>query len=168
MKARGLQHPFPDWRVAPSPGPKIADVGRENTLSGVHGPRNALRASGDGWRKRVHTYNLIAAALIAYLAITPLSAKAQSPDASQAQDLTNCAGAVAALGGYDVLTFAGNENNEWGAVLARIMAAMNSEPGVEGMTGRYAASAARGFWAERPRAEQETQARSCRERFGSN
>ena len=95
-------------------------------------------------------------------------ARAQSPEASQAQDLTNCAGAVAALGGYDVLTFAGNESNEWGAVLARIMAAMNREPGVEGMTGRYAASAARGFWAERPRAEQEAQARSCRERFGSN
>lgn len=104
----------------------------------------------------------IAAALLA----SP--ARAQSPDASQAQDLTNCAGAVAAFGGYDVLTFAGNENNEWGAVLTRIMAAMNREPGVEGMTGRYAASAARGFWAERPRAEQEAQAQSCRERFGSN
>ncbi len=102
------------------------------------------------------------------LALLATPAYPQSPEASQAQDLTNCAGAVAALGRYDVLTFAGNENNEWGAVLMRIMAAMNREPGVEGMTGRYAASAAKGYWAERPRAEQEAQAQSCRERFGSN
>lgn len=102
------------------------------------------------------------------LALAAAPARAQSPEASQAQDLTNCAGAVAALGGYDVVTFAGNESNEWGPLLARLVERMNREPGIEGMTGRYAASAARGYWAERPRTEQQAQAQSCRERFGGN
>ena len=99
-------------------------------------------------------------------ALVPLPAAAQpSPETSQAQDLTNCAGAVAAQAGVNVVTFAGN-GGEWSDLLAAILARLNREPGVEGMTGRYAASAAREFWAEQPRAEREAYAEGCRERFG--
>ena len=51
-------------------------------------------------------------------------------------------------------------------VLTRILERLNTEPGVEGMTGRYAGSAAKDFWSERPRAEREAAANRCRERFG--
>jgi hypothetical protein len=44
---------------------------------------------------------------------------------------------------------------------------MNHEEGVEGMTGRYAASAAKGFWAEQPAAERAAAANECRARFAS-
>jgi hypothetical protein len=106
-----------------------------------------------------------AAALVALLACP---AAAQDPSASLAQDLSNCAGAVAAVGNLDVLTYPRGASGEWSAVLGRILERLNTEPGVEGMTGRYAASAARSFWAEQPRAEREAAANACRDRFGAD
>jgi hypothetical protein len=108
---------------------------------------------------------VVAAALgLAFLA---MPADAQSPEASQAQDLSNCAGAVAALANLDVMSRQRSGGGAWAIVLDEILAALNREPGVEGMTGRYAASAARAYWAERPRAEQEEAATRCRTRYGS-
>ncbi len=103
------------------------------------------------------------------LAVSILAApvQAQSPEASQAQDLSNCAGAVAALANLDVMSRQHSGGGAWAIVLDEILAALNREPGVEGMTGRYAASAARAFWVERPRAEQEEAANRCRARYGS-
>ena len=94
-------------------------------------------------------------------------AQAQSPDASQAQDLSYCAGAVAAQGNLDILNFPRGASGEWALVLGAILEAMNHEEGVEGMTGRYAASAAKGFWAEQPAAERAAAANECRARFAS-
>jgi hypothetical protein len=91
----------------------------------------------------------------------------QSPEASQAQDLSNCAGAVAAFADLDIMAYPRSANGAWGLVLGEVLTALNREPGVEGMTGRYAANAARAFWRDRPRAEQETAATQCRARFGS-
>ncbi len=107
----------------------------------------------------------LAAALV-LSALTAAPAGAQSPSASLAQDLSACAGAVAAVGDLDVLTHPRGASGEWSDVLTRILARLNTEPGVEGMTGRYAASAARAFWSEQPRAEREAAANACRERFG--
>ncbi|MBN8605907.1 MAG: hypothetical protein J0L81_03240 [Caulobacterales bacterium] len=104
----------------------------------------------------------LAALLGASLFVTP----ARAQEGSLAQDLTNCAGAVAAHAGFDVLTFPRDASGEWTPVLQRIMDAMNTEPGVEGMTGRYASSAAREFWNEQPRDAREQAAAACRTRFG--
>ncbi|MCX7359635.1 MAG: hypothetical protein NT015_16035 [Alphaproteobacteria bacterium] len=107
-------------------------------------------------------------ALIATLAAGALiSAPAQAQNASQAQDLSNCAGAVAAVGNLDVLTFPRGATGEWSLVLGRILEALNVEEGVEGMTGRYAASAAKGFWLEQPAADRTAAANQCRARFAS-
>jgi hypothetical protein len=92
---------------------------------------------------------------------------AQPPNASQAQELANCAGAVAAVGNLDVVAFPAGAEGEWAPVMARILEALNAQPGVEGITGRYAASAARGHWLEQPRAEQERAANECRRRYRS-
>lgn len=109
--------------------------------------------------------------MLAGIAALALSSAAQaqtpSPDASQAQELSNCAGAVAATGGFDVLTFPADARGEWVVTMTAIMARLNVEPGVEGMTGRYAASAARAHWAEQPASAREAQAAECRSRFGS-
>lgn len=91
----------------------------------------------------------------------------QSPDASQAQDLSNCAGAVAAYGGFDVVSYPAGATGEWGRFLGVLIERMRTEPGIEGMTGRYAASAARSHWREQPRAAQEAEANACRARFGN-
>lgn len=107
------------------------------------------------------------AALLLTAALITAPAQAQSPEASQAQDLSNCAGAVAAFGNLDIMAYPRGASGAWGLVLGEILAALNREPGVEGMTGRYAANAARAFWQDRPRAEQETAANQCRARFGS-
>jgi hypothetical protein len=110
-------------------------------------------------RKLVFASLLMAAAVAA-------PARGQSPEASLAQDLTNCAGAVAAFANLDVLAYPRGASGEWAGVLGAILDALNREEGVEGMTGRYAASAARSHWAEQPRAEQEAAAVECRARFG--
>ena len=107
-------------------------------------------------------------ALIATLSAAALfSAPARAQNASQAQDLSNCAGAVAAVGNLDVLRFPNGSSGEWAPLLGRILEALNREEGVEGMTGRYAASAAKGFWQEQPAAERTAAANACRTRFGS-
>ena len=107
-------------------------------------------------------------AMIAALAAAALvSAPAHAQNASQAQDLSNCAGAVAAAGNLDVLTYPRGATGEWSLVLGRILEALNVEAGVEGMTGRYAASAAKGFWLEQPVADRTAAANACRTRFGS-
>ncbi len=106
-----------------------------------------------------------AAALVA-IALLAGPAAAQDPDASQAQDLSHCAGAVAAVGDLDVLIHPRGAEGEWSDLLGRILARLNTEPGVEGMTGRYAASAAKDFWLERPAAERQAAAQACREQYG--
>lgn len=108
---------------------------------------------------------IAAASLVVALLATPVAA--QSPEASQAQDLSNCAGAVAAIGNLDVVNYPRGASGEWADVLGRILARLNTEEGVEGMTGRYAASAAKDFWREQPAAERTAAANACRDRFGS-
>lgn len=103
-------------------------------------------------------------ALLALAAAAP--AAAQDGFSDRAQGLANCAGAVAAFGGLDVLTYPGGASGEWAPLLGRILEALNREEGLEGMTGRYAASAARAYWAEQPRSVREAEANACRERFG--
>lgn len=106
-------------------------------------------------------------AVLGAAALLAVPAHAQSPEASLAQDLSNCAGAVAAHANLDVLNYPRGATGEWAPVLRAILEAMNREEGVEGMTGRYAASAAKGYWAERPAAEREAAATECRARFAS-
>ncbi len=108
---------------------------------------------------------LASAAVLGALAFAS-PVKAQDGAASFAQDLTNCAGAVAAHAGIDVLAYPGGASGEWADVLGNIIAAMNREEGVQGMTGRFAASAARLHWAEQPREAREAAANTCRARFG--
>ena len=106
-------------------------------------------------------------ALIAALAAVALSVPAQAQNASEAQDLSLCAGAVAAVGNLDVLTYPRGASGEWSNVLGVILDRLNREEGVEGMTGRYAASAAKGFWQEQSAAERTAAANECRVRFAS-
>lgn len=108
-------------------------------------------------------YAMFAALAAAALVGTP----AQAQNASQAQELSNCAGAVAAAGDLDVLTYPRGASGEWAQLLGRILEALNREEGVEGMTGRYAASAAKGFWQEQPAADRNAAANACRARFSA-
>jgi hypothetical protein len=105
-------------------------------------------------------------AIIAALAAGALSTPAHAQNASQAQDLSLCAGAVAAVGNLDVLTYPRGASGEWANLLGIILDRLNREEGVEGMTGRYAASAAKGFWQEQPAADRTAAANQCRSRFG--
>lgn len=105
-------------------------------------------------------------AITAALAAAALSTPARAQDASQAQDLSLCAGAVAAVGNLDVLTYPRGASGEWSNLLGLILDRLNREEGVEGMTGRYAASAAKGYWLEQSAAERTTAANACRARFG--
>lgn len=103
--------------------------------------------------------------LIATAFLLAPPAFAQSPDASQAQDLSICAGAVAAQGNLDVINYPNGASGEWSDLLGRILELLNREEGVEGMTGRYAASAAKDFWSEQSASEREAAANTCRERY---
>jgi hypothetical protein len=109
-------------------------------------------------------------ALLALLTVTTNAAPvaAQSPGASQAQELADCAGAVAAFADFDVVTFPAGAYGEWAPVLAGILERLSREPGMEGMTGRYAASAARASWLERSSAELTRAASDCRRRYGAH
>lgn len=108
---------------------------------------------------------LASAALLGALVFaSPVNA--QDSAASLAQDLTNCAGAIAAHAGIDVVAYPRGASGEWADVLGGIIDAMNREEGVQGMTGRYAASAARAYWNEQPRDAREAAANECRARFG--
>lgn len=107
--------------------------------------------------------NAIIAALAAgALASTP----AHAQNASQAQELSLCAGAVAAVGNLDVLTHPRGASGEWSNLLGLILERLNREDGVEGMTGRYAASAAKGYWLEQSATDRAAAANECRARFG--
>ncbi len=103
----------------------------------------------------------------AFAAATVFVAPVQAQTSSSAQDLSYCAGAIAAQGNLDVLTYPRGATGEWAPVLGRILEALAREEGVEGMTGRYAASAAKGYWLEQPARERATAATECRARFGS-
>jgi hypothetical protein len=110
----------------------------------------------------------VATAAFSALALAaPASAQIASPEASQIQDLTYCAGAIAALHGLNLLQPQNNPPGEWSTVLGAVLARLNREPGVEGMTGRVAADDARLYWREQSRARQERQANQCRSRFGA-
>ena len=110
----------------------------------------------------------VAAAALSALAFTaPADAQIPSPEASQIQDLTYCAGAIAALHGLNLLEPQTNPPGEWTTVLGAVLARLNREPGVEGYTGRVAADDARLYWREQSRARQERQANQCRTRFGA-
>lgn len=114
---------------------------------------------------RIALAGMIAAAA---LFTAPAEAQTQSPDASLAQDLSSCAGAVAAHADLDVVAYPRNASGDWAPVLGAILERLNHEEGVEGMTGRYAASAAKDFWREQSATEREAAATACRARFGSN
>lgn len=105
-------------------------------------------------------------AIIAALAAAALSAPAHAQSASDAQELSLCAGAVAAVGNLDVLVYPRGASGEWSNLLGLILDRLSREEGVEGMTGRYAASAAKGYWLEQPGAERTAAANQCRARFG--
>ena len=106
--------------------------------------------------------------LTLFAAVTVSAAAfAQDPDASQAQDLTNCAGAVAAAGNLDIVNYPRGASGDWAPVLGRILERLNREEGVEGMTGRYAASAAKDLGREQSRSDREAAAEACRARYGS-
>lgn len=107
---------------------------------------------------------LAVAALACALLAAPAGAQ-QSPDASQAQDLSLCAGAVAAVGNIDILSYPRGASGEWGPVLGRILERLNREEGVEGMTGRYAANAAKEYWGDQSSSERQAAATACRERY---
>ncbi|MBX3429772.1 MAG: hypothetical protein KF779_09340 [Hyphomonadaceae bacterium] len=109
---------------------------------------------------------LVRSAIIAAFAAAALSSPAQAQNASQAQELSNCAGAVAAVGGLDVLAYPRGASGEWSNLLGLILDRLNREEGVEGMTGRYAASAAKGFWLEQSSADRTAAANECRARYG--
>ncbi len=107
-------------------------------------------------------------AIFAALAAAAFSvAPAQAQSTSSAQDLSYCAGAVAAHANLDVLSYPRGASGEWAPVLGRILEALNREAGVEGMTGRYAASASKGYWEEQPAAQRTAAANECRARFAS-
>jgi hypothetical protein len=108
------------------------------------------------------------AALFALLTVAAQASPSSAQSASQAQELANCAGAVAALADFDVVTFPAGAHGEWAPVLTSILDRLSREPGMEGLTGRYAASAARTYWLERPAAELTRVASDCRRRYGAH
>ena len=110
------------------------------------------------------TRTLMLAAL--FIGVLSGGAHAQSSEASLAQDLSNCAGAVAAHARLDVVSYPRGADGEWAPVLGAILDAMNREEGVEGMTGRYAGSAAAEYWREQSASAREAAANECRARFG--
>lgn len=103
----------------------------------------------------------------AFAAATLFMPSAQAQSASSAQDLSYCAGAVAAHGNLDILTYPTGATGDWAPVLGRILEALNREEGVEGMTGRYAASAAKRYWLEQPARARTAAAIECRTRYGA-
>jgi hypothetical protein len=107
---------------------------------------------------------IVLAALLA--ASVALPAGAQSPEASDAQDLSYCAGAVASAGRLNILTYPQGASGEWAPVLGRILEQLNTQEWLEGYTGRVAADEAKRFWNEQPLAERDAAANSCRESFG--
>lgn len=86
---------------------------------------------------------------------------------AQGADLAECAGIVSAQAGLNPVTHPhSGVEGEWPTLLSTLLTRLHVEPGLQGMTGRYAASAARTFWQGRPRAARATAANRCRDRFG--
>lgn len=109
----------------------------------------------------------LAAFLALAAALAPGAAAAQEEGFSERADrLASCAGAVAAYGGYNVLEYPTGAVGDLAPLLGAILEQLNGERGLEGMTGRDAANAARSYWAGRPRAAQEARIVDCRTRFG--
>lgn len=109
----------------------------------------------------------LAASLAVAAAAAPGAATAQDEGFSErAQRLASCAGAVAAYSGLDVLGYPNGAVGELAPLLGSILEQLNRERGLEGMTGRDAANAARSYWAGRPRGVQEARINDCRTRFG--
>src|SRR5687767_13185923 len=109
----------------------------------------------------------LAALLALAAALAPGAAGAQDEGFSErAQRLASCAGAVAAHGGLSVIEYPTGRVGEWAPLLGVILEQLNRERGLEGMTGRDAANAARSHWAGRSRAAQEARVVDCRTRFG--
>jgi hypothetical protein len=109
-------------------------------------------------------FHIRAAAFTLPLLLLATPAHAQG---NQAQELSNCAGAVASLARLDPINYPRGASGDWAPVLGAILEQLNRQEGVEGMTGRYAASAARQFWDEQPRAQREAAANECRDRYAS-
>src|SRR5262245_42647649 len=108
----------------------------------------------------------LAALVTAAFFATPVRAQTPSPSASLAQDLSSCAGAIAAQANVDVLTYAPGGAHELAPLLDAVLARLSVEPGVEGMTGRYAAADARRFWADQSARRRQAAINQCRTRFG--
>lgn len=110
----------------------------------------------------------LAASLAVAAAAAPGAAAAQDEGFSErAQRLASCAGAIAAYSGLDVLGYPNGAVGELAPLLGAILEQLNRERGLEGMTGRDAANAARAYWAGRPRGVQEARINDCRTRFGA-
>lgn len=115
----------------------------------------------------------LAAALfaLALCFVAPAQAQRHNPAyddiTEQGAALADCAGAVAAQGGLNPLEHPlSGSDGEWGVLLSGVLTRLHVEPGLQGMTGRYAASAARAYWAGRPRAARAAAAQRCRGHFG--
>lgn len=109
------------------------------------------------------------AAAVAFLAAALLAAPSHAQTerrVSQVQALSSCAGAVAAHGNLDIITYPEGATGELAPLLGAILARLNVEPNVEGMTGRYAASDARRYWADQSSRRREAAVNRCRTRFG--
>ena len=105
---------------------------------------------------------LAAAALILAVAVP---AHAQRRE-SLAQDLSTCAGAVAAQANVNLLTYELGGSGELAPLLDAILRRLNVEPNLEGMTGRSAAADAKRYWVEQPRRRRQAAINRCRTRFG--
>ncbi len=112
------------------------------------------------------TMHKAAAAVLVAAALVVSPAQAQSDEGPSISAVTMCAGAIAAHANLNVLTYPRGASGEWADVLGRLLSQLNTMEGVEGMTGRYAASAARSHWAEQSAADRRAAAQQCRERFG--
>lgn len=107
-------------------------------------------------------FHVRVAAFALPLVLLAAPAGAQTSSGSGAQGLASCAGAVASLANLDPIRYPQGASGDWAPVLGAILERLNREAGVEGMTGRYAASAARQFWDEQPSERRTAMANECR------
>lgn len=118
-------------------------------------------------RKMIAASLCLAALASPAFAQAPRNNSAYDEITEQGGDLAECAGIVAAQSGLNPVTHPhSGVEGEWPALLSSILTRLHAEPGLQGMTGRYAASAARTYWAGRPRAVRTAAANRCRDRFG--
>jgi len=115
---------------------------------------------------------LMGAAFAFALCAAPAHAQRHNPAYDEITEtggaIADCAGVVAAHGGLNPITHPHNGvEGAWPALLSTLLTRLHVEPGLQGMTGRYAASAARTYWAGRPRAARAAAANRCQARFGA-